>query len=281
MADTNEFDEKMAEAKESEIKGAEQLRKDANQKAFEQRLTAAQLKAQREWAKFMDEIRQAGRIKGAREGQPQTYWEEVQQAADYAIAQDQNSTIDWRSSMISLLNMLAKLNKAINISVKQTGAEVVDFAKRKSRNSALGVLFHPDEMIYQHLKAAILHRIKGDGELNIPLLQQKVTFKDGKVNVADLTRADGIDLDKNHLANQALKKFVNLWLEENGYVYDPQEKTHVKYNPGSTVPIRLDEATFNDLNRPDSEKNFAKFLEANAALKYGPQSEERSTPTPP
>lgn len=284
---STEFEKRRDEANESSVKGVEKLREEQRDKDWQSGLETAQMAQRQKWAKFMDDLRNKHKLKNRREGGPETYWQEVDQLADSMINSEQNAFNDWRSNMMSLLNMLTKLNKAINISVDQVGGELVDYVKTKTKNVPLiGAIFHPNERIYQSIKAAIMHRlIKGVGDIASPVLDHKVTFKDGKVNIADLTRDDGVPLSKDNEANKAFKLFVDLWLEENGYepILNPPgtpRGTPVAYKNKTTGAL-LDEDVFNDLNN-DPNTSFSSFLKANAKLKYGEQQEpeQNSTPTP-
>ncbi|KTD68330.1 MULTISPECIES: hypothetical protein [Legionella] len=296
---STEFDKRRDEANKSSVEGVEKLRKDQRDKDWQSGLETAQMAQRQKWAKFMDDLRNKHKLKNRREGGPETYWQEVDQLADSMINSEQNAFNDWRSNMMSLLNMLTKLNKAINISVDQVGGELVDYVKTKTKNVPyIGAIFHPNERIYQSIKAAIMHKlIKGVGDIASPVLDHKVTFKDGKVHIADLTRADtgaslgdkktadGRLVKEQNEANKAFKVFVDLWLEENGYepILNPPgtpRGTPVAYKNKTTGAL-LDEDVFNDLNN-DPNTSFSSFLKANAKLKYGEQQEpeQNSTPTP-
>ncbi|KTC90233.1 hypothetical protein OQJ18_04880 [Fluoribacter dumoffii] len=274
----DEFEKEKKAANKSSLEGMERLRKDERDRQQQADLEAAQMIQRQKWAKTMDELRNKHKVK-TKDGES-TLHEEVQQLADHMITSEQSSINDWRSNMMSLLNVLTKLNKAVNVSSQQVGGEALDLMKNTTRPIPyVRGLFHPQEFIYEAAKSAVLNRVKGDGDFNLPLLEHKVSFKDGKVQVADLTRADGIPFNKENEANKAFKTFVSLWLQEHDYVYDTQAKTYVHYANGT----KLDEDVFNELNGKNKPTNFAKFLEHHATLKYQEQNDERvqSTPTPP
>ncbi|MCW8407389.1 hypothetical protein OQJ13_00190 [Legionella sp. PATHC035] len=272
-------------ANKTSLEGAEKLRKEQRDKEYNAALETEQAKQRQQWAKVMDELRSKHKLKNRKEGGPETYWEEVEQLADHLINSDQNSTIDWRSNMMSLLNLLTKLNKAINISSEQVAGEALDLVKQATRPfPVFGHLFHPNEKIYQSLKTAILHKvIQGKGDFELPILEHKVSFKDGKVKVADLTRADRIPLNNENEANKALKKFVDIWLEEQGYIPVPNPNAPVnsgKVYKHHATGVLLNEDKFNELNN-DPQTSFATFLKQNATLKYDEQREAQSTPASP
>ncbi|MCW8400411.1 hypothetical protein OQJ26_16655 [Legionella sp. PATHC038] len=283
-----ELEEQKQEANKTSLEGAEKLRKEQRDKEYNAALETEQAKQRQQWAKVMDELRSKHKLKNRKEGGPETYWEEVDQLAEHLINSDQNSTIDWRSNMMSLLNLLTKLNKAINISSEQVAGEGLDLVKQATRPiPVLGHLFHPNEKIYQSLKTAIVHKaIRGKSGIDFPVLEQKVSFKDGKVNIADLTRADdgsslAADIQRGkeeNPANKAFKKFVDIWLEEQGYLPVPHANKGV-YRHHATG-VLLNEDKFKELN-DNRNTSFATFLKDNATLKYDEQKEEQSTPTPP
>lgn len=130
--------------------------------------------------------------------------------------------------------------------------------------------------MYQKVKSAILHAVKGPGEFNVESFKQKVTFDDGKVKVAPLTYADdGIPLKGEDKANKAFNKLVEIWLLENKYAPSPQKDGSYVHLENGTV---LDQDAFNRLNDPQANTNLAKFLDANAKFKFEEQVENEQQP---
>lgn len=247
------------------------VNKEESEKKRQDSLEEARFQHQRQWAKVMDELRQSHFLpkNQRREGGPQTHWDEVKQLADDIINSKQTSINDWRSNMMDLLNMFAKLNKAINISSNQVSGEALNLIKGATHEVPIvRSITHPKEFIYEGVKSAILHRIKGDNDIKVDTFEQKVTFnkENGKVEVALLKRKDGIPFNAS-MANKAFEKLVDLWLQENDYVMDSQTKIY-KHHPDGEP---LTEQKFNQL-----KKGLGKFLEETASFKFEEQEDLRS-----
>ncbi|HHF7365508.1 TPA: hypothetical protein ACPSKY_000604 [Legionella bozemanae] len=265
-------EEDIAKAKEEANKQFEEdiarINKEENEKKRLESLDEARFQHQRQWAKVMDELRNSHKTINKRTGKETTYWDEIKELADEVINSEQTSINDWRSNMMSLLNLFAKLNKAINISANQVSGEAVDLIKQATNSDntpILRAITHPNERIYEGVKSAILNKIKGNNDVKIDAFEHKVTFKDGKVDIAPLTRKDGIPFDKENEANKAFKKFVEIWLMENQYVPGPKKDgSYVRFPDGTP----LDETEFNNL-----KKGFSKFLSETASFKFEEQEE--------
>ncbi|WP_454783664.1 hypothetical protein [Legionella sp. WA2024007413] len=267
------MDEKLKEFNELSSKGMAELREQKNKEDLDAYIAEKRKEEQMRYAKSMDELRNKHRKTNERTGKETTYDEELNELADSVINSEQNAYNDWRSNMMSLLNLFGKMNKAHNISANQVAGEAWDLAKN---TPLIGEALKMKESLYIPLKGKLVHKIKGDGDLQLPTLEHKVTFKDGKVEIADLTRSDKISLDKTNEANTAFKSMIALWLAENDYTPvqgKPDEYEH--YASGA----RLDEDTFKRLNA-NPQTSLAKFLKDNANLKYEEQKEVHSTPTP-
>ncbi|KTD41383.1 hypothetical protein [Legionella parisiensis] len=272
--------EKQETNKEFE-KDIARINKEENEKKRLEALEESRFRHQREWAKTMDELRQSHFLpkNQRREGGPQTHWDEAKQLADDIINSKQTSINDWRSNMMDLLNMFTKLNKAINISSNQVSGEAVDLIKNatnRDETPILRAITHPKERMYEAVKSVILDKIKGNNDVKIEAIKHKVTFKDGKVDVAPLTRADGIPFDKENDANKAFKKFVELWLMENQYVpaNTNNDGSYVHFPDGTP----LTEDVFNDLNSAPTT-SFSNFLSQSASFKFEEQEELQSGQT--
>ncbi|KTD73357.1 hypothetical protein [Legionella tucsonensis] len=267
---------------------AEELRKKSFKEEKEEFLLNARREEQLAWSNFMARVRESSNVMDERTGKETTYWDQIKKLADDVINSEQTSINDWRSNMMSLLNLFAKLNKAINISSNQVSAEFLNLIKGETNYSPtlkalnqiplIRAITHPKEIVYQGVKAAILHAIKGEGEFDVEAFKQKVTFEDGKVKIARLTYADdGIPLENEDKARKAFNKFVEIWLMENEYVPSPQKDgTYVHFASGAV----LDQDTFNRLNDPQAKTNLGKFLDANAKFKFEDEAEAQSGLTP-
>ncbi|AUH73129.1 hypothetical protein [Legionella sainthelensi] len=283
----DEYAKKMAEAQEKSAKAAEEFRREENERITQDYQNAQMLKRRMEYAQAMEELRNKHILhKGTQ--QETTLWEEVNRLADEAMKPEQNSYQDYRASMMSLLNMFGKMNKAINVSVDQTFGEFYNKYVYEKNEDPIG-------KAWLKLKSNMRDALKGDPNIDLPTLHHNVTFKDGKLDVASLTRKDGAPLvvyerdekgnlkyemdektgkpkldDKNqpikipssepHPANEAFRALIDAWLIENDFQPVPGEPN--KYmNP--TTGKYLDEDTFNSL-----KPSLAEFLKnpANAEL---------------
>lgn len=269
--------ELLKEANEQTRKSLKEVQEKDNAQKEDDYLASQKMKARLSWDKWAHEVRNMDKLPKhkRKEGGPETYWEEIKLLADEIINSEQNAYNDWRSNMMSLLNLFTKLNRAINISVDQVGFEIIDKIKTNTRDIPLiRSITHPDEFIYRAAKSAILHKIKGLGDFEPGALKHNVIFKDEKVNIAELTSSDFRPVGPD--ANKAFRTLVNLWLQENDYVKvgNPQEGKYVHYASGAA----LDETTFNQL-KSDPVKGLGKFLEENANFKYEEQLEHQSQMT--
>ncbi|KTC93277.1 hypothetical protein [Legionella cincinnatiensis] len=294
----DEYAKKIAEAQDKSAKAAEELRKQENEKMAQDYMNAQMLKRRMEYAQAMEELRNK-HIKGHDDkGNAITYWDEVNRLADEAMKPEQNSYQDYRAAMMSLLNMFGKMNKAIAVSREQTFGEFYNKYVYEKNEDPLG-------KAWIKLKSNMRDAIKGDADIDLPTLHHNVTFKDGKLNVAPLTRKDGAPLvvyerdekgnikyeidqetgkpkldDKNqpikiiskepHPANEAFKALVDAWLIENNYQIVPGEPNK-HMNP--TTGKYLDEEAFNSL-----KPTLVEFLKnpANAELTFEEEPQPHS-----
>ncbi|WP_454782392.1 hypothetical protein [Legionella sp. WA2022007384] len=278
----DQIDTEMKDLNERSAKGMADIREQKNKQDLDAYIAEKRKEEQMRYAKSMDELRNKHRMTSKRTGKETTHWEELDQVVEDVINSKQDAFNDWRSNMMSLLNLLKEANTTVNISVEQVAGEGWDMAKNPKEDSwtatkLLGSAIHGAGDKYTEVKSKMLHAIKGDGDLQLPTLEHKVKFKDGKVDIADLTRSDGIPLDKTNEANQAFKSMVALWLAENDYATVQNKPGEFEHYASGAV---LDEDTFNRLNA-NPETSLSKFLKDNANLKYEEQQELHSTPTPP
>ncbi len=290
----DQMETELKELNELSAKGMAQLREEKNKKDLDEYIAEKRKEEQMKYSKWLDELRNKHKLTKRRDGGPETYEEELKELADSVINSEQNAYNDWRSNMMSLLNLFGKMNKTVNISADQVAGEAWNRLKNPDEeNSWLATklignyLIKGAENKYSEVKARMLHAIKGDGDLQLPTLEHKVTFKDGKVHVADLTYNQGVQINApqkqgepkkpENQANQAFRSMVALWLAENDYIPVDGKPNEYKHYASGAV---LDEDTFKRLNA-DPETSLSKFLKDNANLKYEEQEESRATPTPP
>ncbi|WP_115707289.1 hypothetical protein [Legionella sainthelensi] len=282
----DEYAKKMAEAQEKSAKAAEEFRREENERITQDYQNAQMLKRRMEYAQAMEELRNKHILhKGTK--QETTLWEEINRLADEAMKPEQNSYQDYRAAMMSLLNMFGKMNKAIAVSREQTFGEFYNKYIYENKEDPIG-------KAWLKLKSYMRDGLKGDPNIDLPTLHHNVTFKDGKLDVASLTRKDGAPLvvyerdekgnlkyemdektgkrkldDKNqpikipssepHPANEAFRALIDAWLIEHDYYKVENEPGKYKSPDGKY----LDEDTFNSL-----KPSLAEFLKnpANAEL---------------
>ncbi|WP_182393548.1 hypothetical protein [Legionella sp. PC997] len=279
----DEMDKKLKEFNELSSKGMAELREKKNKEDLDAYIAEKRKEEQMRYAKSMDELRNKHKKTNERTGKETTYDEELNELADSVINAEQNAYNDWRSNMMSLLNLFGKMNKTHNISADQVAGEAWDLTKNIPY---VGAPLKMKESLYIPLKGKLVHKIKGDGDLQLPTLEHKVTFKDGKVEIADLTYNHGIQINKpqkpgkpqepENQANKAFRTMITLWLAENDYIPSNKPGEYQHFGSGAI----LDEDTFKRLNA-NPQTSLAKFLKDNANLKYEEQKEVHSTPTPP
>ncbi|MCE0723685.1 MULTISPECIES: hypothetical protein [Legionella] len=273
----DELERKKEEANKELEEDIDRINKEESKKKQDESLEAARFKHQQEWAKVMDELREKHKSISKKTGKESTLWEDVMAEADDVINSEQTSINDWRSNMMSLLNFFSRLNKAMNTSSTQVAGEAVDRIKKATHEIPIvRSITHPKEFIYEGLKSAILHKIKGDKDISVDGFKQKVTFKDGKVDIAPLTDKNGNPLPKQrdqygreteNEADKAFKKLVDLWLQENDYVMDSQTKIYKHYPDGTP----LTQKDFDELH-----KGLGKFLKETASFKFEEQESLQS-----
>ncbi|PWY55295.1 hypothetical protein DGG96_12570 [Legionella qingyii] len=289
----DQMETELKKVNELSAKGMAQLREEKNKKDLDDYIAEKRKEEQMKYSKWLDELRNKHKKINERTGKETTYDEELKELADAVINSEQNAYNDWRSNMMSLLNLFGKMNKAVSISADQVAGEAwnrlknPDLENSWAATQGIGYLINKAGDGYTGVKAKMLHAIKGEGELQLPTLEHKVTFKDGKVMVANLTYNQGVQINSpqkqgepakpENQANQAFRSMVALWLAENDYLpVDGKEGEYKHYASGAV----LDEDTFKRLNA-DPETSLSKFLKDNANLKYEEQQESRATPTPP
>ncbi|MDP3268952.1 MAG: hydrolase [Legionella sp.] len=141
-----------------------------------------------------------------RSGAEVTLWDEALQKAEEAINAEVMAYNDWRAAMMGLLTLYSSLNKAINHSFDMVLSQYV-------YPIAKNYVLYP-------LKDALLAKLKGTPEVDIPALEHFVDLSDdGKLDI-QLTRADQ-GAEKGAL-DKLFATGVKAWLAELGYTPDPQ-----------------------------------------------------------
>ncbi|MBI2786440.1 MAG: hypothetical protein HYX60_09130, partial [Legionella longbeachae] len=250
MADEKE---KMQEEIEKANKEAFDTLTEKRKKDFDNETAAyrEKLAAERQvaYAAERDKLANKDKFRDPHSGHETTYWEDVLKKADAAINAEQAAYNDWRNAMTSLLSMFSQLNKAMSISIDKTigifTLPAKEFLKEKLWHKG-GNLF--GILPYRGFKDFLLDKIKGEPKLDLPALQQKVQFKEGKVDIEKL-KIDNKDIEDPYQEklNQTFEILVNTWLLENGYKKGSEGK-HFDING-----IALDKEKFDALNKnPDS-----------------------------
>lgn len=267
---------------DAQIKSAEvaaDIRKQENEKRLQDYFEAEMLKRRRAYAAAMEELRNSHKVNKGTDRET-TLWDEAMHEADRSLNSGElTSNHDFRSAMMAILAMYGKMNKAANTSVNQTFGEYYNKYVYEQFKDPVG-------RAWIGLKSKMRDAIRRDGDIDLPTFQHNISFKDGKVDIAALTRKDGAPLvtyerhtngnlkldergqkiEKNpNPANEAFKSLVDAWFIENDYMFvRGEEGKYVHVTTGQP----LNEARFNEL-----KPSFAEFLKnvANADLSYEEQ----------
>lgn len=231
---SNSKEDYIREATEKTKQGLADLRQKQTAAALEDYQREQRLKREMQHARDLEELKNKHiKTPGDDRHPAETLWDHAMKVASGAInAGDVNSTHDFRSSMMALLAMYGKMVEAGSVSAEQTFGE---FYERKLRDK-YGI---PLSEAWIGAKSAIRNAIRGNPDIDIPAFQHNLTFKDGKVEIADLVRKDGVPFSKENEINLAFKALVNAWMIENDYTpvgdgkfrhVDGAELTEEKFN---------------------------------------------------
>jgi hypothetical protein len=244
--------------KEDIDKAARELEERVKEKAKEDAAAAQQAyRAKLANQRMMDDLDAAARLhdKGFtsdRSGKKITLWEELDQLADNAINSGQEAYNDWRSAMMALLALFAKVVKAMSQSISEATQPMTDKIKQTVR----------EKFVYP-LRDKFLDHIRGDPTIDLPTLVHDVNMSDdNKLNVGDI-KLDGSTPDRE--VNRSFETLVNLWLASEGYELAPDD-TYVTADAHKTV---LTKDAFEALKN-DEEHGLDTFLESNVDLQFRP-----------
>lgn len=227
-----------------------------NQREENQKLDAAQRRAQ-----MMDELK-AGNFTKNRSGHEITHNQLVLENAEQTLKEDVHSYVDNRSAMMGLIKSFAELNASLDHEFRvrfQPGFhEVVELFYSKASSTILDVIDPPAEVVLPELVYAVS------------------VDKDKAIHCADLLDANGVALESGPIEGKDAKKlndlfrgYVTTWLvEEKGYAVDPNDPT--VFNPIDPDNALTQEALSKEL------KTFLASPEAANALKFS----ERPSPRP-
>ncbi|BCA95519.1 hypothetical protein TUM19329_18800 [Legionella antarctica] len=183
-------------------------------------------------------------------GNKRSIWEKVMDEADRAINKELTTINDWRSAMISLLQMYSTLVKALDGSLSVN--------VRIPLNQLI-----VDKGLLRAVDGA-RHLFAGKEEIDLPSLAHNVTFTDdNKLKVDGLIRSDNVgDMGKLDIL---FKQGVVKWLDDNGYKPHPTDED--KYVNGDGK--ELTQTDF-EILKNDPDDGLAHFLEETSDLTFTP-----------
>lgn len=242
-------------------KADETIKKIAEQKAEQDALNAAQKyrndMVHRRLALDADnaqKLKEKGYTTDER-GNKTTLWEKLDRAADSAINEGQHAYQDWRSSMMSLLELCSLLLKAAS----QSRKELFSPAKQILRESIL----YP-------LKDKCADALRGRPRGDLPELIHDLTMSDDhKLKIGNLKFGDDSDPTSTADASQfnaAFSTLATLWLKDQGYELAADD-TFVKADEHKTV---LTKEKLEELKN-DPENGLNAFLEKDNELEFRPR----------
>jgi hypothetical protein len=267
-------DKDVGQANADSVKAMEKVRQEKYDQEKKAHFDREKFESQREYAKEMDELRNRHKTGNKRsDGTDITHGDELIDMCKKIIGADVQAFTDFRSNLNSMWQICAKLHETNTIRAQQIAGALWD---TKIKGVSLhGVAQWLDENTLIRLKTFLVHSvIKPHSNIDIPTLQQKVSFKDGKVDIKELTRSDGTPLPKeaSNQVNNAFHVYVATWLAQNNYVPHDTEQGKYVHRIDKTP---LDEAAFKKLNEKP-ETSFNTYIKKTAALEY----EEPKVDTP-
>lgn len=181
-----------------------------------------------------------------------TLWQDALHAAEKAINAEQNAYNDWRSAMMALLSMYAKMVKAISHRFEEARRPYTDKIVQTIRE---GVLYP--------LKDKIMDKIKGDPDIKLDTLVHDIKMsEDNKLMIGDI-KCDGAQPDPGF--KPAVATLVGIWLRDQGYELAPDD-TYVTADDNKTV---LTAEKFKEL-KEDETNGLDAFIKANTKLESRP-----------
>lgn len=188
-------------------------------------------------------------------GNKTTLWEKLERAADSAINEGQHAYQDWRSSMMSLLELCSLFLKAASQSRDELLSPATKVVKQLFR-----------EKVLYPLKDKCLDAIRGQPRGDLPELLHDVTMSDDhKLKIGDITFGDKSGANVPEF-NSAFVTLVNLWLKDNNYELSA-DNTYVSADEHKIV---LTKEVFEKL-KEDPEKGLNAFLGKDNELEFRPR----------
>ncbi|EHL30157.1 hypothetical protein [Legionella drancourtii] len=190
-----------------------------------------------------------------------TLWKKLMREAERAINEGQHAYNDWRSSMMSLLELCSLFLKALSQSRDELLNPVTKIMKQTFR-----------EQVLYPLKDKIMDAIRGQPRGDLPTLVHDLTMSDdNKLKIGEITFGDGsrpTSDDPNNLEkfNNAFATLVTLWLKDNGYEL-AADNTFVTTDEHQTV---LTKEKFEEL-KDDEGNGLNAFLDLNTQLEFRPR----------
>jgi hypothetical protein len=269
----------LEKANKDSVKAMEGVRQKKYDNEKAEHFEREKFESQREYAKVMDELRNRHKTGAKRQdGTDITHSDELLDMCKKTINADVQAYTDFRSNLNSMWQICAKFHEVNTIRAQQVAGALWNTDIKGVSGHKIAQWLDENSLI--RLKSFLVHSvIKPHSDIDIPTLQQKVSFKDGKVTVDDLTCSDGTPLpsEAKNQVNQAFKVYVATWLAENNYVPHPDPNQAGKYIH-RIDQSELDETRFKRLNEKP-ETSFSTFIKQTAALEY--EEQQKDTPRPP
>lgn len=189
-------------------------------------------------------------------GNQVTLWKKLMRTADHAINEGQHAYQDWRSSMLSLLEIYSQLLKAISQSRDELLSPVTKTMKQMFR-----------EQVFYPLKDKIMDAIRGEPRGDLPTLVHDLSMSDdNKLKIGEIKFGDDSRPDSPGEFNNAFATLVTLWLKDHDYEL-AADNTFVTADAHKTV---LTKEKFEEL-KDDKDKGLNAFLGLNTQLEFRPR----------
>ena len=202
------------------------------------------------------------KVKTSDDGEGKGLLAKLVNQADRIINAQVTTNIDWKSSMMDLVNMFQTLSMAGNLMLHAKFYEPL-----RALIIDKGLLGLHDRIKY-----------RPDGKVDLPTLQHGVGFtNDNRLDAIQLTNADKGEISDK--VNDAFRKVVTVWLKKLGYDEvsspDPSKPTGVFMKDG----VQLTKDKFDEL-KADDENGLGQFLKDDKGLEFKDTLDAPSTPTP-
>ncbi|MBL7478810.1 hydrolase [Legionella bononiensis] len=228
------------------------IRREEEQKALTREYQERERARADERAAAMDKLHKGHKTTDPQTGREATLWEVAMKEADRALEADVNAYNDWRSAMMKLWNIYGSMAKALHQSTNET-------IWAPASNLIADKVLLPASDILREL-------FRKNPEIDLPELQHLVTCSDdGKLSIQPLTRSDN-NQETSPVLDQLFEKGVRMWLEQQGYVATPGDKSKFVDEHG----MALDKDTFNKL-KDDPDNGLDNFLKGESELDFRPR----------